>query len=88
MNATPRAIPITPSVAMNGGSPTRTMSHDETRPAATPVSRPAATLGASGHPLFTNKCPVTTLVNAMTAPGARSIPPEMMTIAAPMAAMP
>ena len=32
MNAVPRAMPITPSVAMNGGRPTRTISSDESRP--------------------------------------------------------
>ena len=36
----------------------------------------------------TNKAPATTPVNAITAPGDRSMPPEMITIAAPTAAMP
>ena len=33
MKAAPRQMPITPSVAMNGGSRTRTISHDESSPA-------------------------------------------------------
>ena len=47
------------------------------------------TIGAkSGQPRTTNSCDATTPESAITAPGARSIPPEMMTIAAPTAAMP
>jgi hypothetical protein len=81
-------MPIAPSVAMNGGSWTTITSSEITRPDITPTSSPARTLGVSGHPASTKSPPVTTLAKAITAPGERSMPPEMMTIAAPMAAMP
>ena len=45
-------------------------------------------LGARLQPPSTSSPPVTTLASAMTAPGERSMPPEMITIAAPIAAMP
>ena len=84
----PRVMPITPSVAMNGGSLTITISAELIAPAISPIEMPATIAGASPHPASTNKPPHTTPASAITAPGARSIPPEMMTIAAPTAAMP
>ncbi len=57
MNAVPRQMPITPSVAMNAGRPTRTMSHEETRPANAPTRRPAAALAQSGQPASTKQIP-------------------------------
>ena len=89
MNATPRAMPITPSVAMNGGRPHE---HDE-------GGAHRARQQADGEPggdargqrvaaRSTNSCPATTPASAITAPGERSTPPEMITMAAPTAAMP
>ena len=63
--------------------PGRQQAGERRRPAS-PTDAPAQ----SGQPASTNRYPVTTVVSAMTAPGARSMPPEMMTIAAPIAAMP
>ena len=88
MNPAPRTIPIVPSVAMNGGSWTAMTSTETNSPVTTPTSRPATMLGGMLQPPSTRRPPVTTLASAMTAPGDRSMPPEMMTIAAPMAAMP
>ena len=88
MKAAPRAIPITPSVAMNGGSRASTISAALRSPAARPTRSPIATLAPSGQLAVTNRSAITTPVSAMTAPGARSIPPEMITIAAPTAAIP
>jgi hypothetical protein len=88
MNATPRAMPITPRVPMNGGSPTSTTSPAVTAPAMIPTPRPAARLRPSEWPPSTNSFPATTPASAMTAPGERSTPPEMITMAAPTAAMP
>ena len=58
------------------------------RPDTMPTSRPAMMLGARLQPPSTISPPVTTLASAMTAPGERSIPPAIITIAAPIAAMP
>ena len=44
--------------------------------------------GRAASPRPRTGLPQTTLASAMTAPGERSMPPEMMTIAAPTAAMP
>ena len=89
MNATPRVIPIMPSVAMNGGSLTTTISAALSKPGA------EADQDADGHrrpqrPVRARRRAraATTPASAITAPGARSMPPEMMTIAAPIAAMP
>ena len=73
---------------MNGGSCTVITRSEIRSPDTTPTSRPATMLGARLQPPSTSSPPVTTLASAMTAPGERSIPPEMMTIAAPIAAMP
>ncbi len=88
MNAAPRAMPITPSVAMNAGSRTTTTSSAFRTPAASPTASATPALAASGQPRATNRSPATTPVSAMTAPGERSMPPAMITTAAPMAAMP
>ncbi len=88
MNAAPRVIPMTPSVAMNGGSRASTTSAELRRPAPSPVASPAPIAGPSAQPASTNSPLVTTPASAMTAPGARSMPPEMITIAAPTAAIP
>ena len=88
MKATPRVMPITPSVAMKGGSLMLTISTEVTRPEIKPIDTPAARLAASGQSCATNRLPVTTPESAITAPGARSMPPEMITTAAPTAAMP
>jgi hypothetical protein len=88
MNATPRVIPMTPSVAMNGGSRTRTIRIELSAPAASPTVNAIAIEMPSGQSAPTNKLPQTTLASAMTEPGDRSMPPEMMTTAAPTAAMP
>ena len=88
MKAAPRAMPITPRVAMKGGRRTSMIRAALRRPASTPVASPAATLTANGCPDCTNRLPVTTPEIAITAPGERSTPPEMMTMAAPMAAIP
>ena len=88
MNPAPRTIPMAPSVAMNGGSCTAITRSETSRPdsdadeQARGDARRKAPAGLDQSP------PVTTLASAMTAPGDRSIPPEMMTIAAPIAAMP
>ena len=81
-------IPMTPSVAMKGGRRTSTTSAELRAPASTPTASPAIDarqerplvqdVEVSGHHPD----------SAITAPGARSTPPEMMTMAAPMAAMP
>jgi hypothetical protein len=73
---------------MNGGNRMPTISQAEASPADRPTARPMAALALSDQSAWTKKYPVTTLVSPMTAPGARSIPPVMITMAAPMAAMP
>ena len=73
---------------MKGGSLTATMSPALTSPAARPVSTPMIMAGPSGQPLTMNSCAPTTPASAITAPGARSMPPEMITMAAPTAAIP
>ena len=88
MKASPRVMPITPSVAMNGGSLTRTMSAELSAPAPIPTSSAHSMDGARAQPASTNRYAQTTLASAMIDPGARSMPPEMMTTAAPTAAMP
>ena len=50
MNASPRVMPITPSVAMNGGSRTITISAALSRPAARPTSTPVVIAGPSAQP--------------------------------------
>jgi hypothetical protein len=79
---------MTPRVAMNGGSRPSTTSAAASAPLATPVRIPSATASPSGHPSTVNRCPVMTDASAITAPGARSIPPAPMIIAAPMAEIP
>jgi hypothetical protein len=73
---------------MNGGRPARTISAALNRPHAAAASIPALALDARLQWPSTNSPPATTPENAMIAPGARSIPPQMITIAAPTAAMP
>ena len=88
MKAAPRAMPITPSVAMNGGKPTTTTSAALNSPQAVPATNPASALDARLPCEPMNTPPVTTPDSAITAPGDRSMPPAMITIAAPIAAMP
>ena len=88
MKPAPRTIPIVPSVAMNGGNWTAMTSTEIKSPVITPTSRPATMLGGMLQPPSTSRPPVTTLASAMTAPGDKSMPPEMITMAAPIAAMP
>ena len=88
MNARPREMPITPSVAMKGGSLTSTTSAALRSPAARPTRTPRLMAGPSDQPFTTNSCAPTTPASAITAPGDRSTPPEMMTMAAPTAAIP
>ena len=73
---------------MNGGSRTAITRTEIKSPVATPTSRPAMMLGGRLQPPSTSRPPVTTLASAITAPGDKSMPPEMMTMAAPIAAMP
>ncbi len=73
---------------MNGGSRTSTTRAALRAPASTPTPRPAMMEAGSDHWLSMNWWPSTTVVSAITAPGARSTPPEMITIDAPTAAMP
>ena len=88
MKAVPRAMPITPSVAMNGGKRTMTTRTALNTPQAKPATTPAHALAAKLQCRSTYKLPRTTPASAITAPGDRSIPPEMMTMAAPIDAMP
>ena len=54
MKASPRVMPITPRVAMNGGGLTITTSAEVTRPAATPTKIPGAGTGRE-PPLIDDK---------------------------------
>ena len=65
--------------------------HDQRRvssPDTSPIASPAATPARAASRLRRTGGRVTTPASAITAPGARSMPPEMITTAAPTAAMP
>ena len=90
MNAAPRVMPITPSVAMNGGS---SHEHDQRRRSAARAAAPTSSAGgiagaerpaALDEELRRRPRPPAPSPRRAT----RSTPPEMITIAAPTAAMP
>ncbi len=86
------------SVAMNGGKPKRLMRNAWNKPIPRPIRRviaiAATTTTAEGSPVLSPRShsvinlAAITDENATTAPTDRSIPPEMMTTAAPMARTP
>jgi len=88
MKASPRVIPITPSVAIER----RQLDQHDERGADETSREPHENPddhGGSQRPAWTrNSCAPTTPASAITAPGDRSTPPEMMTMAAPTAAIP
>ena len=97
--ASPRAVTMTPSVAMKAGIPVRAMSVPFTRPAAAPTASPATTGTITGRSMsegYTGRTAsadwarlaATMAVSATTDPEDRSMPPVMMTWVTPMAMMP
>ena len=81
-------MPMTPSVAMNGGSLTMTISADVSSPDASADQHARRHRRTERPAGIDEQLAATTPASAITAPGARSMPPEMITIAAPTAAMP
>ena len=87
MKAMPRVIPITPSVAMNGGSRTRTTSAAVKSPEAMPTSTPDAS--KARVPSRGRRTAARHDAGERHDGAGREIDPaEMITIAAPTAAMP
>src|SRR3569623_2373137 len=97
--AKPRAVTMTPSVAMKGGIDVHAINVPFTRPATAPTASPAATgtrTDRSVSDAYTGdgasedwaRLAATIAVSATTEPEDRSLPPAMMTCVAPTAMMP
>ena len=82
----PRAMPIIPSVTMNGIMRTVVMIPPLARPANPPVSTVNVSTAAKPCPCSISLA-VTTLHNATTDPALRSMPPLTITIVIPIAPM-
>src|SRR5690242_14700336 len=97
--AKPRAVTMTPSVAMKGGIDVHAISVPFTRPATAPTASPATTgttTDESVRDAYTGegasedwaRLAATIAVRATTEPEDRSIPPAIMTCVTPTAMMP
>src|ERR1700730_17527702 len=97
--ATPRAVTMTPRVAMNGGMDVQAIRVPLRRPAAAPTASPAATGARTGKSVSDGytalpasedcaRLAATIAVTATTEPEDRSMPPLMITWVTPTAMMP
>ena len=82
MKDSPRASPIMPRVAMNGGSRSLAVNSPLTHPSAAPAARAQPHASGAGNPDFAAEA-ATSEESASTLPTDRSIPPVRMTTVMP-----